>query len=130
MTQPVIIQWSISSFFGWGVYGLNLALHWAGDPAIDLYVRLCAKLQNAGKIVDFKIMPPNARLADHLNAALEDRPIESCYGLVTDDHWPSWVEARPCCSRECRLAPARVRFSRCARRFGLGRKGPISNPGS
>jgi glycosyltransferase involved in cell wall biosynthesis len=35
MTQPVIIQWSISSFFGWGVYGLNLALHWAGDPAIE-----------------------------------------------------------------------------------------------
>jgi glycosyltransferase involved in cell wall biosynthesis len=35
MTQPVIIQWSISSFFGWGVYGLNLALHWAGDPDIE-----------------------------------------------------------------------------------------------
>jgi glycosyltransferase involved in cell wall biosynthesis len=30
-----MIQWSISSFFGWGVYGLNLALHWAGDPAIE-----------------------------------------------------------------------------------------------
>jgi glycosyltransferase involved in cell wall biosynthesis len=35
MTQPVIIQWSISSFFGWGVYGLNLALHWANDPTIE-----------------------------------------------------------------------------------------------
>jgi glycosyltransferase involved in cell wall biosynthesis len=35
MTQPVIIHWSISSFFGWGVYGLNLALHWAGDPTIE-----------------------------------------------------------------------------------------------
>jgi glycosyltransferase involved in cell wall biosynthesis len=35
MPQPVIIQWSISSFFGWGVYGLNLALHWAGDPTIE-----------------------------------------------------------------------------------------------
>jgi glycosyltransferase involved in cell wall biosynthesis len=35
MTQPVIFQWSISSFFGWGVYGLNLALHWAGDPTIE-----------------------------------------------------------------------------------------------
>jgi glycosyltransferase involved in cell wall biosynthesis len=35
MTQPVMIQWSISSFFGWGVYGLNLALHWAGDPTIE-----------------------------------------------------------------------------------------------
>jgi glycosyltransferase involved in cell wall biosynthesis len=35
MAQSVIIQWGISSFFGWGVYGLNLALHWAGDPAIE-----------------------------------------------------------------------------------------------
>jgi glycosyltransferase involved in cell wall biosynthesis len=35
MAQPVIIQWSMSSFFGWGIYGLNLALHWAGDPAIE-----------------------------------------------------------------------------------------------
>jgi glycosyltransferase involved in cell wall biosynthesis len=35
MTQPVIIQWGISSFFGWGIYGLNLALHWAGDPTIE-----------------------------------------------------------------------------------------------
>jgi glycosyltransferase involved in cell wall biosynthesis len=35
MTQPVIVQWGISSFFGWGIYGLNLALHWAGDPAIE-----------------------------------------------------------------------------------------------
>ena len=35
MTQPVMIQWSISSFFGWGVYGLNLALNWAGDGEIE-----------------------------------------------------------------------------------------------
>ena len=35
MRRPVIIQWGISSFFGWGVYGLNLALNWAGDPEIE-----------------------------------------------------------------------------------------------
>ena len=35
MAQPVIVQWGISSFFGWGIYGLNLALHWAGDPTIE-----------------------------------------------------------------------------------------------
>jgi glycosyltransferase involved in cell wall biosynthesis len=33
--QPVIITWEISSYFGWGVYGLNLALNWAADPAIE-----------------------------------------------------------------------------------------------
>ena len=34
MRQQVIIHWGISSFFGWGVYGLNLALAWAEDPEI------------------------------------------------------------------------------------------------
>src|SRR6202163_498913 len=47
MTQPVIIQWSISSFFGWGVYGLNLALHWAGDPEIE---PVCVSPIDAGQI--------------------------------------------------------------------------------
>jgi glycosyltransferase involved in cell wall biosynthesis len=47
MTQPVIIQWSISSFFGWGVYGLNLGLHWAGDPEIE---PVCASPIDAGHI--------------------------------------------------------------------------------
>lgn len=30
--RPVVIQWQLSSFFGWGIYGLNLATHWAQDP--------------------------------------------------------------------------------------------------
>ena len=30
--RPVIIQWQLSSFFGWGIYGLNLALNWVDDP--------------------------------------------------------------------------------------------------
>ena len=30
------MQWHLSSFFGWGVYGLNLALNWAADPDIEL----------------------------------------------------------------------------------------------
>ena len=34
--QPVYINWGISSFFGWGVYGLNLALHWSSDPDLAL----------------------------------------------------------------------------------------------
>lgn len=35
MRRPVILHWGISSFFGWGVYGLNLALNWAGDADIE-----------------------------------------------------------------------------------------------
>ncbi|MDR3517056.1 MAG: glycosyltransferase family 4 protein [Azospirillaceae bacterium] len=30
-TQPLVIQWTPSSFFGWGVYGINLALTWTRD---------------------------------------------------------------------------------------------------
>jgi glycosyltransferase involved in cell wall biosynthesis len=36
MGCPVVINWSISSFFGWGVYGLNLALQWSTDPDIEV----------------------------------------------------------------------------------------------
>jgi glycosyltransferase involved in cell wall biosynthesis len=35
MNQKVVLHWGISSFFGWGVYGLNLALNWARDGGID-----------------------------------------------------------------------------------------------
>lgn len=33
--KPVIIHWGISSFFGWGIYGLNLALNWSNDPELE-----------------------------------------------------------------------------------------------
>jgi len=36
MRQRITINWSVSSYFGWGVYGLNLALQWANDPDIEL----------------------------------------------------------------------------------------------
>jgi glycosyltransferase involved in cell wall biosynthesis len=29
------LDWGISSYFGWGVYGLNLALHWARDAQLE-----------------------------------------------------------------------------------------------
>jgi glycosyltransferase involved in cell wall biosynthesis len=31
-----MITWNLSSYHGWGVYGLNLALHWARDPDLKL----------------------------------------------------------------------------------------------
>ena len=31
--RPVIFRWAASSYFGWGVYGLNLMLHWP-HPAL------------------------------------------------------------------------------------------------
>jgi glycosyltransferase involved in cell wall biosynthesis len=47
MAQPIIMQWSMSSFFGWGMYGLNLALNWAGDPTIE---PVCAAAIDPGQI--------------------------------------------------------------------------------
>jgi glycosyltransferase involved in cell wall biosynthesis len=35
MRARVVINWAVSSFTGWGVYGLNLALQWANDPDIE-----------------------------------------------------------------------------------------------
>lgn len=35
MTQRVVIHWGLSSLHGWGVYGLNLAMVWAGDEAVE-----------------------------------------------------------------------------------------------
>jgi glycosyltransferase involved in cell wall biosynthesis len=33
--RQVFINWLISSYTGWGVYGLNLALHWSRDPDLS-----------------------------------------------------------------------------------------------
>jgi glycosyltransferase involved in cell wall biosynthesis len=35
MTQRVVIHWGLSSLHGWGVYGLNLAMAWAGDASME-----------------------------------------------------------------------------------------------
>ena len=40
MAQRVLIDWNLASFTGWGVYGLNLALHWANDARIEAVVSL------------------------------------------------------------------------------------------
>lgn len=37
--RPLVFSWGVSSFFGWGIYGLNLMLHLAEHPDV---VPLCA----------------------------------------------------------------------------------------
>jgi glycosyltransferase involved in cell wall biosynthesis len=49
---PVYFQWMPSSFFGWGVYAINLMLSWASDPEI---VPICS-----GPIVESKIVLDDA----------------------------------------------------------------------
>jgi glycosyltransferase involved in cell wall biosynthesis len=43
----VVINWAMTSIHGWGVYGLNLALNWAGDPDVT---PVCAHPIEAGKL--------------------------------------------------------------------------------
>jgi glycosyltransferase involved in cell wall biosynthesis len=45
--RPVFIGWSLSSFTGWGVYGLNLALAWARDPDLQ---PVCTRLIGAEQL--------------------------------------------------------------------------------
>ncbi len=35
--RPVYVNWDLSSYTGWGVYGLNLALQWCQDPDLTVY---------------------------------------------------------------------------------------------
>lgn len=56
MRRQAIIHWGVSSFFGWGVYGLNLARAWVDDP--DLEPLAALPVREADLVVD-----PLARLA-------------------------------------------------------------------
>lgn len=46
--QALVFGWGLSSFFGWGVYGLNLALALIHHPA---YALLCAQTIDAEEVV-------------------------------------------------------------------------------
>ncbi|HEY1719835.1 MAG TPA: tetratricopeptide repeat protein [Magnetospirillaceae bacterium] len=46
--MPVIFKWGMSSYFGWGVYGVNLLMSWAEDKDI---VPVCAVPFNVDNIV-------------------------------------------------------------------------------
>ncbi|THD78780.1 MAG: glycosyltransferase [Phenylobacterium sp.] len=47
LRRKVTITWQVSSYFGWGVYGLNLALNWARDPQVQL---VCAQEVTAADV--------------------------------------------------------------------------------
>jgi hypothetical protein len=32
--QPILLNWAANNFYGWGIVGLNLLLHWANDSDI------------------------------------------------------------------------------------------------
>ena len=32
--QPILLNWAANNFYGWGIVGLNLLLHWGNDSDI------------------------------------------------------------------------------------------------
>jgi glycosyltransferase involved in cell wall biosynthesis len=46
MRQRVVVNWGVSSFFGWGLYGLNLALQWSNDPDIEMMTSIPCAAEN------------------------------------------------------------------------------------
>jgi glycosyltransferase involved in cell wall biosynthesis len=46
--RPLVSTWGVSSYFGWGVYGLNLMLHFAEHSSIAPF---CAAAFGAGDVV-------------------------------------------------------------------------------
>ncbi|MDB5416610.1 MAG: mshA 8 [Phenylobacterium sp.] len=71
MRQSVVSNWELSSYHGWGVYALNLALNWAHDPEVAL---VCARpvdpLVLAVGAADLQALQPmrraSAQMADQL----------------------------------------------------------------
>jgi glycosyltransferase involved in cell wall biosynthesis len=72
MRQRVIINWGISSFFGWGIYGLNLALNWLDDAEVE---PMCAIPITDDEIVldplQRRAMEPFLQLSANLQRSLQ-----------------------------------------------------------
>src|SRR5262245_55940360 len=45
-THRAVINWAITSFTGWGLYGFNLALHWESQGRIQPVTSLPVAQQN------------------------------------------------------------------------------------
>jgi len=74
LRRNVVINWGVSSFFGWGVYGLNLALAWANDPEVGL---VCGLPVNPSSLaidpLRFRTLHPFLQNSAALDAVLKDK---------------------------------------------------------
>jgi len=72
MPRRVAILWQLSSFTGWGVYGLNLALNWAGDAEVEA---VCAVPINPREIaldlLRSRVLAPFAERSQRYQADLQ-----------------------------------------------------------
>jgi glycosyltransferase involved in cell wall biosynthesis len=75
------MNWGVSSYYGWGVYGLNLALAWANDPEIGLVAASQVHLsQLAVDPVRLRalgsFLQESANLSEQLGGWAKDRPAQ------------------------------------------------------
>ena len=73
--QPAVLRWQISSFHGWGVYGLNLALSWAASES-DIQLACAIPIQPEMVFLDpirRLALQPFVTRSERLQAQLRDR---------------------------------------------------------
>jgi glycosyltransferase involved in cell wall biosynthesis len=83
--RPIVFRWAASSYFGWGIYGLNLMLHWP-SPALTAQPidRIVLTRADQRRRVDDLIRAStdlHARMAPFANRALvAEMPVFVSYG--------------------------------------------------
>jgi glycosyltransferase involved in cell wall biosynthesis len=71
MAKHVLLGWPIASVYGWGVYGLNLALNWASDPQIEsACFNLTPKIINVDPIQE-RVLAPFIKRSQEFQSVLQ-----------------------------------------------------------
>ena len=72
--RPVIFRWAASSYFGWGIYGLNLMLHWPHPALTAQAIERLVVTGDDRKQRIAKLVQSSRRLHDRL-AAFAGQPV-------------------------------------------------------
>jgi glycosyltransferase involved in cell wall biosynthesis len=83
--SPIVFRWAASSFFGWGIYGLNLMLHWP-QPALTAHPidRIVLTREDQRRRVD-ELLRASEQFHEQLKpfanrAVVSDMPVFVSYG--------------------------------------------------
>jgi glycosyltransferase involved in cell wall biosynthesis len=69
--RNVLFCWGVSSFYGWGVYGLNLLLNWPDDALPIACIRPIASDQLDLDPIEFRVIEPVLQRSAELQAGLQ-----------------------------------------------------------
>jgi len=62
--QPILLNWAANNFYGWGIVGLNLLLHWANDSEIRPLMGFPVAESDLALPYPMKAGPPPMRSGD------------------------------------------------------------------